>query len=226
MTTNPSQLRLGSSLQDFLRILQLDPSNAKDVKLYQTMLVSQPFITTNPQLTSPPQQEVEAGRMRLCYDRTSLLPQFLNNPTIQGPFNRTQIDYTIFLQESERIYKSATPESRARYNLANHCRRQDCPTPAVSWMLWQALRFGEQYGSWRVCREVLRGDCRGNCRFVSEMQAGSARQGLKECTSTGPDHVSSYSMGFLIGCLKAALRKASVLSVLTRPLMLAGVVFG
>ena len=133
MTTNPSsssQLRLGSSLQDFLRILQLDPSNAKDVKLYQTML-----------------QEVEAGRMRLCYDRTSLLPQFISNPTIQAPFNRTQIDYAIFLQESERIYKSASPESRARYNLANHSRRSDFPTPAVNWMLWQALRFGEQYGS-------------------------------------------------------------------------------
>jgi hypothetical protein len=160
MTTNPSsQLRLGSSLQDFLRILQLDPSNAKDVKLYQTMLVSilspLPTPSTHPPmnpthqltLTPPQQQEVEAGRMRLCYDRTSLLPQFINNPTIQAPFNRTQIDYAIFLQESERIYKSATPESRARYNLANHCRRSDCPTPAVNWMLWQALRFGEQYGS-------------------------------------------------------------------------------
>jgi hypothetical protein len=163
MTTNPSsQLRLGSSLQDFLRILQLDPSNAKDVKLYQTMLVSNsspptnnPFTLVNPNQPtnpstnthSPQQQEVEAGRMRLCYDRTSLLPQFINNPTIQAPFNRTQIDYAIFLQESERIYKSATSESRARYNLANHCRRSDCPTPAVNWMLWQALRFGEQYGS-------------------------------------------------------------------------------
>ena len=90
---------------------------------------------------------IEAGRMRLCYDRTSLLPQFISNPTIQAPFNRTQIDYAIFLQESERIYKSASPESRARYNLANHSRRSDCPTPAVSWMLWQALRFGEQHGS-------------------------------------------------------------------------------
>jgi hypothetical protein len=85
--------------------------------------------------------------MRLCYDRTSLLPQFISNPRIQAPFNRTQIDYAIFLQESERIYKSASPESRARYNLANHSRRSDCPTPAVNWMLWQALRFGEQYGS-------------------------------------------------------------------------------
>jgi hypothetical protein len=149
MTTNPSsQLRLGSSLQDFLRILQLDPSNAKDVKLYQTMLVSRSSPPNNPSTNPPPQQqEVEAGRMRLCYDRTSLLPQFINNPTIQAPFNRTQIDYAIFLQESERIYKSASPESRARYNLANHCRRSDCPTPAVNWMLWQALRFGEQYGS-------------------------------------------------------------------------------
>jgi hypothetical protein len=43
MATNTSQLRLGSSLQDFLRILQLDPSNAKDVKIYQTMLVSHPI---------------------------------------------------------------------------------------------------------------------------------------------------------------------------------------
>ena len=65
MTTNPSsQLRLGSSLQDFLRILQLDPSNAKDVKLYQTMLVSihrqQPStcpstpLTTSMLTTNPP----------------------------------------------------------------------------------------------------------------------------------------------------------------------------
>ena len=129
MATNTSQLRLGSSLQDFLRILQLDPSNAKDVKTYQTML-----------------QEVEAGRVRLCYDRKSLLPQFINNPTIQAPFNRTQIDYAIFLQESERIYKSACPESRAKFDRANHSRRSDCPMPAVNWMLWQALRFGEEYG--------------------------------------------------------------------------------
>jgi len=162
MTTNSSsQLRLGSSLQDFLRILQLDPSNPKDVKLYQTMLVSHVLTTSRPpqwnnaitNITSQPtadlpqQQEVEAGRVRLCYDRASLLPQFLTNPAIQAPFNRTQIDYAIFLLESERIYKSASPESRARYNLANHSRRSDCPTPAVNWMLWQALRFGEQYGS-------------------------------------------------------------------------------
>jgi hypothetical protein len=149
MTTNPSQLRLGSSLQDFLHIVQLDPSNAKDVKTYQTMLVSPmpPPTLVHQSLTSPFQQEVEAGRVRLCYDRKSLLPQFINNPTIQTPFNRTQIDYAIFLQESERIYRSACPESRAKFNLANHSRRSDCTTPAVNWMLWQALRFGEQYGS-------------------------------------------------------------------------------
>jgi hypothetical protein len=149
MTANSSQLRLGSSLQEFLQIVQLDPSNPKDVRLYQTMLVSllrysqqiQPSLThTNHQ------QEVDQGRIRLCYDRKSLLPQFSNNPAVQTPFNRTQIDYAIFLQESERIYKSACPESRAKYNMANHCRRSDCPTPAVNWMLWQALRLGEDYG--------------------------------------------------------------------------------
>jgi hypothetical protein len=96
MTTNPSsQLRLGSSLQDFLRILQLDPSNAKDVKLYQTMLVSHSSPTTalftlvNPTQPNRPTHQLtltpnsKKSKPAACASATTAPPSCPNSSTTQ-----------------------------------------------------------------------------------------------------------------------------------------------
>lgn len=42
--THPTQLRLGSSLEDFMQIVQLDLSNDKDMDLYRIMMVSRQYL--------------------------------------------------------------------------------------------------------------------------------------------------------------------------------------
>lgn len=90
------------------------------------------------------QHEVEQGRLRLIQNRDALLPQFKLSTTIQPPYHRTQIDFKAFLEEANAIHLSACPETRARYDLVGPASGVDSSNAAISWLLWQALRRGEQ----------------------------------------------------------------------------------
>jgi hypothetical protein len=92
------------------------------------------------------QHEARQGRFRLVQDRNALLPRFRHNPAIRAPFHRTQLDYKAFLKEAKTIYELACPETRARYDLAKDMPSSKDPNAAVKWLLWQALRQGEQHG--------------------------------------------------------------------------------
>jgi hypothetical protein len=87
------------------------------------------------------QHEAEHGRQRLVQNRDALLPQFKHNAMVQPPYHRSQIDFKSFLQETKTIYLFACPETRARYDMASG---PDNSNAAISWLLWQALRRGEQ----------------------------------------------------------------------------------
>lgn len=94
-------------------------------------------------LTRDRQYEVEQGRQRLVQNRDALLSQFKHNPMVQPPFHRSQIDFKSFLQETNTIHMLACPETRARYDMAFGPVNSNA---AISWLLWQALRRGEQNG--------------------------------------------------------------------------------
>jgi hypothetical protein len=87
------------------------------------------------------QHEAKQGRQRLVHNRNALLPQFKHDTTVQPPYHRSQIDFKSFLQETKTIHLSACPETRARYDMASG---PDNSNAAISWLLWQALRRGEQ----------------------------------------------------------------------------------
>lgn len=146
MVTNACQLRLGSSFEEFISTLMLDPSNTDDVRIYHLMLVPKSFTAcTLPQIANADRQhEVEQGRFRLMNNKDALLPHFQHNTAIQPPYHRTQIDFKAFLQESEAIYVAACPETRARYNLVDEKSGPDSSKAVINWLLWQSLRKGEQ----------------------------------------------------------------------------------
>jgi hypothetical protein len=92
------------------------------------------------------QHEVEQGRLRLIQNREALLPLFKHSTTIQPPYHRTQIDFRAFLQETKVIHLSASLETQARYDLVQKPPGSDSANPAISWLLMQALKQGEQDG--------------------------------------------------------------------------------
>lgn len=143
MPTTSCQVRLGSSLEEVTSTLGLDSTNTDDVRIYHLMLV--PPIFTAPAMAcctdSHRQHEAEQGRQRLVQNRDALLPQFRHNTTKQPPYHRSQIDFKSFLQETKTIYLFTFPETRARYDMA---LGPDNSNAAISWLLWQALRRGEQ----------------------------------------------------------------------------------
>jgi hypothetical protein len=143
MPTTSSQLRLGSSFEEVTSTLGLDPTNTDDVRIYHLMLVPPTF--TVPAVVcyanSHRQHEAKQGRQRLVHNRDALLPQFKHDTTVQPPYHRSQIDFKSFLQETKTIHLSACPETRARYDMASG---PDNSNAAISWLLWQALRRGEQ----------------------------------------------------------------------------------
>jgi len=126
MSSSSCQLHLGSSFEEVTSTLGLDPTNTSDVRIYHLML-----------------QEAEKGRQRLVQDRDALLPHLKQSPLAQSPYHRTQIDFKAFLRETKTIQLSACPETRARYDKAFGANNSNA---AISWLLWQALRRGEQNG--------------------------------------------------------------------------------
>lgn len=151
MAVTTSSLRLGSSVEEVMSALRLDLSDVDDARIYGYMLVpklslvASPFKSTftNPDL----QHEADQGRSRLVQNRNALLPHLKHDAAIEAPFHRTQIDHHAFLQEAKAIYSSACPETRARYD---HIGESQLPgqctsNPAVSWLLWQSMRWGEQH---------------------------------------------------------------------------------
>ena len=142
----PCQLRLASSFEEVTSALGLDHTNAEDVRIYHIMLV--PDVLTVPmryRITDANRQhEVEQGRQRLAQNRDALLPQFKRSATIQPPYHRTQIDFRAFLQETKAIQLTASHETRARYDLVGKASGPESSNAAISWLLWQALRRGEQ----------------------------------------------------------------------------------
>lgn len=143
----PCRLRLGSSFEEVTSTLGLDPTNTDDVRIYHLMLVPR-----TPDCTAPAsschtnvnrQHEAEQGRQRLVQNRDALLPQFRQNAMVQPPFHRSQIDFKSFLQETKTIHMFASPETRAKYDKA--CGPNNT-NAAIRWLLWQALRRGEQNG--------------------------------------------------------------------------------
>lgn len=150
MPATPCQLRLGSSFEEITSILGLDPANTDDVRIYHIMLVMRfPFLLYprySGNTNADPQHEVDQGRQRLVQNRDALLPQFKQNTMIIPPYYRTQIDFKAFLQETKVIHLSACPETRARYDLVEKASGPDSSNAAISWLLWQALRRGEQNG--------------------------------------------------------------------------------
>lgn len=143
----PCRLRLGSSFEEVTSTLGLDPTNTDDVRIYHLMLVSRTLKLTAPAASrhanAECQHETEQGRQRLVQNRDALLPQFRHNAMVQPPFHRSQIDFKSFLQETKAIHMFASPETRARYDLASGPNNSNA---AISWLLWQALRRGEQNG--------------------------------------------------------------------------------
>lgn len=150
MPASPCQLRLGSSFEEVTNILGLDPTNTDDVGIYHIMLVMQSIFLLcsrySGNTNADTQHEVDQGRQRLVQNRDALLPQFKQNTMIQPPYHRTQIDFKVFLQETKVIHLSACPETRARYDLVGKASCSDSSNAAISWLLWQALRRGEQNG--------------------------------------------------------------------------------
>jgi hypothetical protein len=150
MPASPCQLRLGSSFEEVTSILGLDPTNPDDVRIYHIMLVMGSILLPYPRYSgntnANPQHEVDQGRQRLVQNRDTLLPQFKQNTMIQPPYHRTQIDFKAFLQETKVIHLSACPETRARYDLVGKASGPESSNAAISWLLWQALRRGEQNG--------------------------------------------------------------------------------
>ncbi|GAB7333797.1 hypothetical protein MBLNU13_g05312t1 [Cladosporium sp. NU13] len=120
------RLRLGSSLEEVTRTLDLDSTDTEDVRIYYLML-----------------HEAEQGRQRLVQNRDALLPQFKHNTMVQPPYHRSQIDFKSFLQETKTIHLIAYHEARARYDVASG---PDNSNAAISQLLWQALRRGERNG--------------------------------------------------------------------------------
>ena len=145
MPTTYCQLRLGSSFEEVTSTLGLDPTNTDDVRIYHLMLVPpNPTSTVSAVIcctNSHRQHEAEQGRQRLVQNWDALLPQLKHNTMVQPPYHRSQIDFKSFLQETKTIHMFACPDTRARYDLASG---QDNSNAAISWLLWQALRRGEQ----------------------------------------------------------------------------------
>ena len=143
----PCQLRLGSSFEEVTSKLGLDPTNTDDVRIYHLMLVQRTPSPTSSALSRHAnvdrQHEAEQGRQRLVQNRDALLPQFKHNRMVQPPYHRSQIDFKFFLQETKTIHMLACPDTRARYDMASG---PDNSNTAISWLLWQALRRGEQSG--------------------------------------------------------------------------------
>lgn len=141
------KLHLGSSFEDVTSTLGLDPTSTGDVRIYHLMLVLRIPNSTTSTVTrdtdADRQHEAEQARRRLVHNRDALLPQFKHHPMVQPPYQRTQIDFNAFLRETKAIYLSACPETRARYDNAPGTRDSNA---AISWLLWQALRRGEQDG--------------------------------------------------------------------------------
>jgi len=141
------QLRLGSSFEEVTSTLGLDPTNTSDVRIYHLMLV--PYRSNfhsndgTRDTDVDRQHEVGKGRQRLVQNKDALLPQFKQSPLAQPPYHRTHIDFKAFLRETKAIHLSACPETRARYDKASG---PDDSNAAISWLLWQALRGGEQNG--------------------------------------------------------------------------------
>jgi len=142
----PSQLRLASSFEEVTSALGLDHTNIEDVRIYHIILVPNPLtVPMECHVTDiNHQHEVEQGRQRLVQNRYALLPQYKRSATMQPLHHRTQIDFSAFLQETKAIQLTASPKSRARYDLVGKASGPDSSSAAISWLLWQALRRGEQ----------------------------------------------------------------------------------
>ena len=149
MATTPNKLLLlRSSFEDFISAMRLDSSSIDDVDVYHLMLVLSPLVAHTTLLhmfstNTYRQHEARQGRSRLIQNRAALLSRFRNNPAIRPPFQRTHLDYKAFLEEARKIHESASPETRARYDLVKGTPSSGDSNAAVKWLLWQALRQGE-----------------------------------------------------------------------------------
>lgn len=74
---------------------------------------------------------------RLFKSRNSLQPELIQDETISPPFSLTQISETAFQRQVEKIYESASSQTKGIYDLT---RTDHEGNWVIRWMLWRVIQ--------------------------------------------------------------------------------------
>lgn len=84
------------------------------------------------------------GYMRLCQDRTCLLPYLQGDVSIRPPYTATQISEAALRREVERMHTSAVDETRVFYDRGMAAGDAGVGSWVVRWLLWYTLLHGDE----------------------------------------------------------------------------------
>ena len=82
--------------------------------------------------------------MRLCQDRSCLLPYLQRDASIRPPYAATQISEAALRREVERVHASAIHETKTFYDRSMVAGDAGIGSWIVRWLLWYMLLHGDE----------------------------------------------------------------------------------